>query len=110
MHAQRARTGDTDWHAIVLLYDALLRIAPAIGARVARAAALANAHGPSAGLSAIDAIAVESIASYQPYWALRAHLLTQLGRHDQARDARTRAIGLSEDSAVREFLARTRAK
>ena len=42
--------------------------------------------------------------SYQPYWALKAHLLRVLGRTDEARDAYASAIGLSEDPAVREFL------
>jgi RNA polymerase sigma-70 factor (ECF subfamily) len=35
---------------------------------------------------------------------LRAHLLRKLRRADEARDAYERAIGLSEDPAVREFL------
>jgi RNA polymerase sigma-70 factor (ECF subfamily) len=35
---------------------------------------------------------------------LRAHLLARLGRSGPARDAYARAIGLSEDAAVREFL------
>src|SRR5229473_2280367 len=41
-HAQRALAGTTDWEAIVLLYEGLLRCAPTIGARVAYAAALAE--------------------------------------------------------------------
>jgi RNA polymerase sigma-70 factor (ECF subfamily) len=45
------------------------------------------------------------VAAYQPYWALRAHLLKAVGRIGEAREAYTRAIGLSEDRAVREFLA-----
>jgi RNA polymerase sigma-70 factor (ECF subfamily) len=45
------------------------------------------------------------IASYQPYWALRAHLLARLGRADEAAGAYSRAIGLSEDEAVLAFLA-----
>jgi RNA polymerase sigma-70 factor (ECF subfamily) len=44
------------------------------------------------------------VASYQPYWALRAHLLALLDRPDEAAEAYTRAIGLSEDEAVRAFL------
>jgi RNA polymerase sigma-70 factor, ECF subfamily len=44
------------------------------------------------------------VAAYQPYWALRGELLKRLGRTAQARDAYDRAIGLSEEAAVREFL------
>src|SRR5262249_44533607 len=43
-HAQRAPTGATDWEAIALLYEGLLRCAPTVGARDAAAAALAEAR------------------------------------------------------------------
>ena len=42
--------------------------------------------------------------TYQPYWALSAHLLKRLGHAARAKEAYDRAIGLSEDGAVREFL------
>ena len=105
VHAQRAVTGGTDWEAIALLYEGLVRVAPTIGARVAQAAALAEARGAAAGLAALDAMPMDVVTAYQPYWALRAHLLRELERTDEARDAYARAIGLSEDPAVREFLA-----
>jgi predicted RNA polymerase sigma factor len=104
VHVRRATTGRTDWEDIALLYEGLVRIAPTVGARVAQAAALAEARGATAGLSTLEAIPAEAIDTYQPYWALRGHLLRSLGRSDEARDAYARAIGLSEDPAVREFL------
>jgi len=103
-HARRSATGRTDWEAIALLYEGLLLCAPTTGARVGHAAALANVRGAELGLRALEAIRPEQIASYQPYWALRAHLLKQVGRADDAADAYARAIGLAEDAAVREFL------
>ena len=45
------------------------------------------------------------VATYQPYWALRAHLLARAGRLGEARACYGRAMGLSEDPAVRTFLA-----
>ncbi|MEX2220135.1 MAG: DUF6596 domain-containing protein, partial [Phycisphaerales bacterium] len=42
-HAQRGHTGRTDWDAIALLYEGLVRLAPTVGAYVGRAAALASA-------------------------------------------------------------------
>jgi predicted RNA polymerase sigma factor len=104
-HARRTATGRTDWEAIALLYEGLLLCAGTIGARVGHAAALAQARGAGSGLAALDAIPRDSVVTYQPYWALRAHLLKRLGRADEAAQAFARAIGLSEDSAVREFLA-----
>ena len=104
VHAQRAVTGHTDWEAIALLYEGLIRLAPTIGARVGSAAALAEAKGDDAGLAALEAIPPDAVTGYQPYWALSAHLLKRLGRAAEAREAYARAIGLSEDPAVRDFL------
>lgn len=88
-----------------MLYEGLIRVAPAIGAYVGYAAALAEVVGTEAGLAVLDDIPPEPVRSYQPYWAARAHLLKRLGRADEAEEAYARAIGLSEDPAVREFLA-----
>ena len=106
VHAQRAVTGQTDWEAITLLYEGLLHLTPAVGARVGHAAALARARGDEAGLFALDTIPAETVETYQPYWALRADLLSRLGRPAEAKNAYAHAIGLSEDAAVRDFLIR----
>jgi RNA polymerase sigma-70 factor (ECF subfamily) len=97
-------TGRTDWVAIALLYEGLILLAPTIGARVGQAAALAETGGAESGLSALGAIPPDAVASYQPYWALSGHLLKRVGRTAEARRAYTRAVGLSEDPAVRDFL------
>jgi predicted RNA polymerase sigma factor len=104
-HAQRGRHGRTDWEAIALLYEGLVRLAPTVGARVGQAAALAEARGVEAGLAALDAMPDAAIARYQPYWALRAHLLGALGRARDTAEAYARAIDLAEDPAARRFLA-----
>ena len=108
VHAHRAVSGRTDWQEIALLYDALVRTAPTLGALVGRAAALAGARDPATALAALDAIDGAAATSYQPYWAVRAHLLSALGR-DDADEAYARAIGLSEDPGVRAFLHERRA-
>jgi len=103
VHAHRAVTGRTEWDAIALFYEALVQHTGALGARVGRAAALGNVQGPAAGLAALDALAASATA-YQPYWAVRAHLLAELRKADAADDAYARAIELSEDPDVRAFL------
>jgi predicted RNA polymerase sigma factor len=108
VHAERARTGCTDWAAIALFYEKLIRISPALGTRVGYAAAVAEASGPETGISVLDAIEPEGVSDYQPYWAVRAHLLHLLGKGPEARDAYDRAIGLAEEPAVREFLIQKR--
>jgi len=104
VHAARAVTGRTDWDAIALLYEGLVRAAPTIGAHVGHAAALAETRGPAAGLRALDAMPADAVGGYQPYWALRAHVLRAVGRGPEARAAYECAIGLTEDGAARDFL------
>lgn len=105
-HARRAVTGRTDWRAVALLYEGLVRLAPTVGALVGRAAAVAEAHGAEAGLALLDRLRQPSTANYQPFWALAAHLLARLGRSSEAAEAYQRAIGLCDDPAMRAFLQR----
>lgn len=86
------------------LYDALLDYAPTVGALVNRAAAIGEAHGAGAGLVASDTVPADAVRDYQPWWALRAHLLTRLGRHREADTAYRRAAGLTRAPTVRAFL------
>jgi RNA polymerase sigma-70 factor (ECF subfamily) len=106
VHAQRVRTGRIDWETVALLYEGLVRIAPSIGALVARAASVAEARDAETGWALLQAIPAEKVISYQPYWALAAHLLRRLCRFEEAREAYSRAMGLCEDAAMREFLLR----
>jgi predicted RNA polymerase sigma factor len=108
VHAQRARRGQTNWAAIVLFYEQMLKVSPALGTRVGYAAAVAEANGREAGLAILESIDRDAVADYQPYWAVRAHLLQRLGKTREAADAYDRAIGLAEDPAVREFLLQKR--
>jgi RNA polymerase sigma-70 factor (ECF subfamily) len=104
VHAERAHSGRTDWRAIARFYDQLVHVAPSLGATVGRAAAHAEAKSAAAGLALLDEIEAQAVTSYQPYWAVRAHLLSELSRKQEAQEAFDRAIGLSEDDAVRAFL------
>jgi len=106
VHAQRALSGRIEWEAIALLYDSLVRLTPALGARIGRAIAVCHARGPVAGLAVINELPVERLRDHQPYWAAKAYLLSRVGQMDASREAYTRALGLTEDSAVRKFLRR----
>ncbi len=107
-HAMRLSTGRRNWDSIALLYETLAEIAPTVGALIGRAAALAEDRGAEAGLAALDAIDPDHVQAHQPYWAVRADLLSRIGRTGEADAAYDRAIGLSEDEAVRSFLQRRR--
>jgi RNA polymerase sigma-70 factor (ECF subfamily) len=92
----------------VLFYEQLVRISPTLGTRSGYAAAVGEANGPEAGLAALAGIDPDDVSAYQPYWAVRAHLLQRLGKTSEAADAFDRAIGLAEDPAVRQFLLQRR--
>jgi len=108
VHAEGVRSGRTAWVPIMLFYEQLVRLSPTVGAHTGYAAAAGEAHGPDAGLAVLDRIEPGFVADYQPYWAVRAHLLQQLGRLPESMTAFDRAIGLAEDPAVRQFLLRKR--
>lgn len=104
IHAHRAVSGVIDWREIALLYEGLVHLAPTTGARVGRAIALAEAVDAAAGLAALDEIPANHTATYQPWWAARAHQLRRLGRKEEARNAFERAASLTDDSALRLYL------
>jgi predicted RNA polymerase sigma factor len=104
IHTQRAVTQQVNWEALALLYEGLIQFSPTLGALVSRASAIAKVKGVDLGLATLDALDPETVKTYQPYWALKAHLLKQLGRNSEARQAYSRAIRLTEDAAIREFL------
>ncbi|MDX2235209.1 MAG: DUF6596 domain-containing protein [Hyphomonadaceae bacterium] len=102
-HAARRRTGSTDWAAVVGLYDALFALTQSPVARLNRAAALARAAGAPEALAALEDLA-GALDDYQPYWALRAHLLQAVGRDAEAAAAYAEAIAREHDAAVVQFL------
>lgn len=108
VHAARRQSGGTDWHALAILYEALLLLTGSPVAAINRAMALAGANGPRAGLDALDAIDDKRLNDYQPFWAARADLLAQTGDRAGAAAAYDRAIGLERDEAVRQFLLKRR--
>ena len=103
-HASARLTGRTDAQAVLRLYDVLLMLAPSTGARVAHAAATARVLGNEKALVLLDDMDPALTRHYQAWHALRADLLRELGRTQDASEAYRTAIGLSQDAAVRRFL------
>ena len=108
VHAERSHTGRTDWAAIALFYDRLALLTRAVGAEVGRAAAHAEVRGANAGLRLLDQIDPACVSIYQPYWAVRAHLLGRSNHNASAVAAYDRAVELTSDEAVRGFLLQRR--
>lgn len=103
-HLDRARTGHVDWPAIALLYEALLRLAPSLGASVGRALAVSQTQGAANGLAALEQLDTATAERFQPYWAARAELLARLGRPTEARHALVHAIALAPSATTAAWL------
>ena len=105
VHADAATAADTDWHQIVELYDALLRIEPSPVVALNQAVAVAMRDGPEAGLDLIDDIlASGDLADYHLAHAARADLCRRLGRTAEARESYERALALAKQEPERRFL------
>ena len=105
VHSDAPSATATDWSQVLALYDQLLAIAPSPVVRLNRAVALAEVAGPAAALDAVEPLALED---YHLFHAVRADLLTRLGREDEARTAYDRAIARTDNVAERDLLARRR--
>ena len=105
LHAEAPDYERTDWRQIRLLYDRLQALAPSPVVLLNRAVATRYTEGPEAALAEITPLAAD-LDGYRLYHALRAGLLTRLGRHNEARAASERALALAGNPAERELLAR----
>lgn len=106
-HTARRIFGQSNWPAIVALYDHLFALTKSPVVALNRAAAIAERDGPAIALRQIEAIAADKrMADYQPYWAARGHIAARAGNKDDAFQSLTIAIGLSTDNAVRHYLQR----
>lgn len=107
MHAHRARTGMIDWPGIARAYEVLMGAYPTLGAAIGLAAAMGRTGRVDEALAVLDQLDADRVDRHQPYWAVRAWLLAEAGEPtDHAYD---RAIGLTSDAAVRDWLLAQRA-
>jgi RNA polymerase sigma factor (sigma-70 family) len=105
LHAQAEDYDHTDWRQIRLLYGRLQELTPSPVVLLNRAVATRYVQGPRAALAEIEPLAGE-LDGYRLFHALRAGLLTGLGRDDEARAASERALALAGNPAERELIAR----
>jgi RNA polymerase sigma-70 factor (ECF subfamily) len=104
-HAAAPNAAETNWQRVVELYDMLSLADESPVVELNRAVAVAMRDGPSGGLALIDGIfARGDLGDYHLAHAARADLLRRLGRHDEARDSYSRALGAAEQGAQRRFL------
>lgn len=107
VHTAAPSARDTNWSAIVALYDRMALIDPSPIVWLNRAVAIAEVDGCGVGLAEIDRLG-DALGGYHAFHAARADLLRRLGRADEARAAYDRAIDLAGNPAERAYLIRRR--
>ncbi len=104
-HAVAASVDDTDWARIVLLYEALGRLAPSPVVDLNRAVAVAMSTGPASALRIVDELVAKGrLAGYAPLPAVRGELLRRLGRTSEARSELETAARLTGNEQERASL------
>jgi RNA polymerase sigma factor (sigma-70 family) len=102
-HASAKSWAETDWLQILVLYDMLLNFDPSPVARLNRAVALSKVWGPAPALEYVDGLG-ERLNGYHLFHAIRAVLLRELGRSDEATEADRTALRLTRNPAEQLLL------
>ena len=105
VHVQRPLTGRTHHEALTTLYQLLATHCPSVGVLVAQAAAMVEAGEPGQALGVLGRLVAAEVSGYQPYWVTLATARAAAGDGPSAELALQTAIGLTEDAAIRSFLA-----
>ncbi len=106
-HSCAGSAADTDWAEIAALYGQLLRFEPTPVIAANRAAAVAMAEGPAAGLAMLDEVSTDrQLARWPQLHIARAELLGRLGRAADAVSAYRTALELAPAAPERAFISR----
>ena len=107
VHACAPSARETDWGAVVRLYDALLALRPSPVVALHRAIALGQQQGPEHGLAAIAAISGrERLEQYPFYAAALAEMELARGERARARARFREALALARNPTERRSLER----
>lgn len=106
-HAVASSVDTTNWERVVLIYEALGRLAPSPVVDLNRAVAVSMAQGPAAALPIVDELAAaDALANSHLLPSVRGELLTRLGRTDEARTELETAVRLCGNERERVVLRR----
>lgn len=97
----------TDWSKILSLYDQLLELNDSPVIALNRAVAVANVHGPQAGIESVRAIrGAHQLNSYYLLYAVVGEFEAQLSHFPAATDNFRKALELTNLSSERSFLSK----
>src|SRR6185295_10547875 len=98
---------ETDWTAILGLYDDLIRLYPSPVHELNRAIVIAQISGPDAGIEAIQAIhGVESLHDYHLFHATLGEFHRRAGRREEAAACFRTAMKCTQSLSERRLLER----
>jgi RNA polymerase sigma factor (sigma-70 family) len=104
-HARATTFAETDWVAILALYDALAQVTVSPVVALNRAVAVLHVDGPEAALAATEPLLDDRrMASYHLLSAVRGDILTRLGRHHDAAAELEHAAELAPTKQERQLL------
>ncbi|MDX2221280.1 MAG: sigma-70 family RNA polymerase sigma factor [Rhodospirillaceae bacterium] len=111
VHAAAPTYADTDWPAILSLYDELAALRPSPVVALNRAIALAHVDGPRAGLAALDALDRDgALDAYHLLPAAQGALWLELAESARAAQCFARALTRPCSAPERRFLMRRQAE
>ena len=104
-HSIASELEQTDWEAIVVLYEALGRLMPSPVVELNRAVAVSMATGPATALRIVDSLAAAGELWGSPLLpSVRGELLARLGRTEEAAEEFRAAIGATVNEPQRRVL------
>jgi RNA polymerase sigma factor (sigma-70 family) len=105
LHDEAAAADRTDWPQILALYDVLSQVAPGPMVTLSRAVAVANVHGPTAGLALLGTLDEDERVAYtHRLHAVRGHLLERTGDLAAARESYRRAAEMTTNQPEQRYL------
>lgn len=101
-YAQAPRYAETDWPAILRLYDELLHVWPSPVVALNRAVVLSMTEGPESALRAVERLETNPrLVGYHYLSAIKADLLKRVGREAEATRVRREAMQGSQNMVER---------
>ena len=95
----------TDWQQILSLYDRLIEFDQSPVVALNRAVAIANIHGPRAGLQTVEGIrGLDKLSSYYLLYAVLGEFEMRTGKLQSAAEQFRRSFELAETKSERAFL------
>ncbi len=105
LYAEAPSYDQTDWPQILVLYDRLLQVWPSPVVALNRTVPMSMASGPQAALAQVERLERDGrLAGYHYLPAIKADLLSRLGRTGEAAVAYRQALALAANDTERAFL------